>query len=234
MKDTTTFTKKGRERSTPNPSISIREAIMLLEELKKALGRWPYSRDAVASALGHKRLTGPAARKVAALTHYNLLERRGDAYSVSRLGGDILNPLSDEEKTTAIKKAAISPRLFAKLINQFKGQGIPGRLDNILTREGISSNSAGEVAKIFTKTLEEAGLIVNGVIMADDAESIGESAEDISNLRPESALKTGAYPYNESGTGWSIAIKTGSPLTSEIKKKLIEVTELLENHNKPN
>ena len=38
-------------------------------------------------------------------------------------------------------------------------------LSNILIHEGISSNAADEAAKVFTRTLKEAGLLVNDIIV---------------------------------------------------------------------
>src|SRR3989338_6655485 len=156
--------KKIRERSTPYPGITLENAISSITNLKKALGKGPYSRMAIAQALGHSKLTGPAVRKVAALSHYGLLERKGDVYTLSSVVLDILDWVTEEKKTSAILKAVKSPALFSKLINQFQGQSLPSRLDSILVREGIGSNAASEVVSIFTENLKYAGLLHNGVI----------------------------------------------------------------------
>lgn len=234
--------KKRRERSTPYPGVTLDLAIEMITELKRALGKGPYSRQSIAKGLGHKDLTGPAARKVAALTHYGLLSRNGDVYVTSKLTEDILHPRSEEEKKNAIILAAKTPRVFAKLIQQYQGQSLPRMLDSILIREGIGSNAAKEAAEIFTKTLESAGLLQNGVVMSSlDGISLKDNVNTIEEgkkLEFESndldfqnkEQKKGFYSFSDSGGGWNMVVKSEKPLTSKIKKMLVDISELLEGH----
>ncbi len=163
--------KQTKDRSVAYPVVSLNEAIDFGTKLRNSLGLGPYSRDEAARALGHSKLTGPAARKVAALVHYGLLERSGNTYIQSQLSQDIFKPTSNEHKTAVIRKAAIRPKLFQKICERFGGQALPSMLRSILTREGVSENVADEVAQIFTETMRFAELLVNGVLIKIDIES---------------------------------------------------------------
>ena len=103
-------------------------------------------------------------------------------------------------------------------------------------KEGVSNNSAKEAATILRDTIQFAGILVNGVVIDVLKEDSLESKNDLGNERLnenifDSTDKKQAvfqpHMHNESGNGWSLSIKTGVPLNSEIKRKLIDVTELL-------
>ena len=232
-------TKKKKDRSTPYPSIALEEAIRMAEEVEKALGKGPYGRLNVAQIFGHGKLSGPAIRKVAALSHYNLLERNGDVYHLSTLSKDILHPISDQQKSNALAIAAKAPSLFAKLISEFNGQSLPTRLDSILIRQGISSSVTQEVVKIFSETLLFAGLLKNGVIGDIDLDSqalpLAEDKKKNSSSNIESLDKfvlPSSYQFTDSGNGWTLSIKSEQPLSSNIKKALADVGEELQKNNK--
>lgn len=185
MSEEKTKTKQTKDRSVAYPGVLLSEAIDLTSKLRDALGKGPYSREEAAKALGHSKLTGPAARKVAALVHYGLLERSGNTYSQSQLAQDILKPVSDELRNAAIKKAALQPKLFQKLCHKFGGQALPSMLQNILIREGISEAAADDVVRIFTETMLFAELLVNGVLAKPAMEdSEGEGVAEIKPVSP--------------------------------------------------
>lgn len=180
-------TKNSKERSVAYPSITLGDAVEYTLKLREALGKGPYSRDEAARALGHAKLSGPAARKVAALVHYALLERTGNTYNQTQLVQDILKPLSDEQKNQAIVKAARSPRLFEKLLQKYSGQALPTMLQNVLIREGVSESAADEVVKLFTESIKFAGLLINGIVVqmpAGDEEIVAGANPDSTPVAP--------------------------------------------------
>jgi len=183
MSDEKEKVKKTKDRSVAYPGVPLSEAIDFTARLRDALGKGPYSRDEAAKALGHSKLTGPAARKVAALVHYGLLERSGNTYSQSQLSQDILKPESDTLKNEAIKRAAVRPKLFQKLCRRFEGQAVPSMLQNILIREGVSEGAANDVVRIFIETMKFAELLVNGVLIKpiiEDEEGGNAEAQPVS------------------------------------------------------
>lgn len=156
--------KVTKDRSVAYPSITLPDAIELASKLRDGLGKGPYSREEAARAMGHPKLSGPAARKVAALVHYSLLERTGNAYYQTHVAQDILKPLSDDQKTAAIIKAVRSPRLFEKLLQTYSGQALPTMLHNVLIRERVSESASDDVVRIFTESIKFAGIYTNGVV----------------------------------------------------------------------
>lgn len=179
MSDETKKTQKKVDRSVAYPSVTLSDAIEFTRKLREALGKGPYSREEAAKALGHTNLTGPAARKVAALVQYGLLERNGNTYSQSQRAQDILKPLSDESRDAAIQRAAVSPRLFAKLVGKFGGQALPSLLQNIIVRDGVSEGAAEEVVRIFTDTMQTSNLLINGVLTKVEITEDEDSSEGV-------------------------------------------------------
>lgn len=178
--------KKTKERSVAYPGITIEKAIELSDKLSAELGKGPYSRSEAARGIGHSKLSGPAARKIAALVHYGLLERSGNTYGQSLLAQEIISPVNEEERLAAIVKAVKNPKLFFSLLQQFQGQALPTMLGNILIRKGISASVSEEVANTFRESLKSSGLLRNGVVMSQSAEQ--RSTEEMSEAADSSAI----------------------------------------------
>lgn len=161
--------KTHRERSTSYPAVSLEQSIILASQLKDALGKGPYSREAASKAMGHQKETGASAAKIAALVHFGLLNRVGNTYSQSSLATRILLPTSEQDKQFAIKEAVRTPKLYKLLINAYEGSSLPSLLKNILVNNyGILEKYSANVAEIFKKSLEFAGLLKNGVIVNEE------------------------------------------------------------------
>src|SRR5688572_21598112 len=87
-----------REGSGPNaPADTLGSAVQLLQLVRDRLGFSSASRESVAEALGYRTLNGTSRRKIAALSHFDLLSRTGAAYRISELGKQILIPRDDAE-----------------------------------------------------------------------------------------------------------------------------------------
>ncbi len=172
--------KQTKERSTAYPGFSLKVAIELTAKLRDSLGKGPYSREEAAKAWNHNKLSGTAARKVAALVHYALLARKGNVYYQTQLAQDILMPLSDDQKGVALKIAALSPRLYEKLYERFGGQAVPSLLQNTLVREGINESVAKDVAETFIETMTYANILVNGVLLKADVDESTTPDQQIS------------------------------------------------------
>lgn len=173
--------KKSKDRSVAYPGINIEKAIELSAKLSSELGKGPYSRSDAAHGIGHLKLSGPAARKIAALVHYGLLERSGNTYAQSVLAQEIVSPVNEEEKLVAIGKAVRNPKLFSTLLQQFQGQALPTMLGNILIRKGISPSVSEEAANIFRESLKFSGLLHNGVVSFQEdkiSDQINEESDD--------------------------------------------------------
>lgn len=231
MEDGTPQTK-SKERSVAYPSVNLQKAVEWVEDISKKLGRGPYSREDAVVAMGYKGLSGASTRSVAALVHYGLLDRNGNAYSLSKLAEEIVHPTDEtgSSKVTAILKAATNPRLFDSLVRKYQGQALPSLLANILRREGISNNYAEEVASIFKETLQFSGLLKNGVVGGSEHkvndQGVGNPNVDVPQT--PAVTKNKGYSFELSGEGWAISVKSSKRVKLATQQKLIEVGQELE------
>src|SRR3989344_6951684 len=157
--------QKKRERSVAYPSFSLEQAINSVSQLRKALGKGPYSRDEAAKALGYSGVSGISATKISTMVHFGLLNRNGNTYSQSELAERINHPLSDEDRNNAIDEAVQIPKLYKDLLAQFLGQALLTQLRHTLIRKGISAKISDSVAENFQKSLEFSGSLKNGVVL---------------------------------------------------------------------
>lgn len=232
---------KTKERSVAYPFLNLEQALVLVTKLHGELGKGPYSREDAVRGMGYSSVSGASARAVASLVHYGLLERNGNAYVFSPLAESIVFPTdeSGKQRQEAIAKAACLPKIFEKMVTRFQGQALPGLLENILMREGVTSGSAKEVAITFKETMQFAGMLKNGVlshavVISDTVPVTPPSSEAASvfvrcGASPvTTTVKRDSFQFADSGGGWNVVVSSSRPLTSEIKKKLIDVSELLE------
>jgi hypothetical protein len=180
-----------REGRGPNaPSETLPSAIQLLQLVRDRLGFSSASRESIAEALGYRTLNGTSRRKIAALSHFELLARSGAAYRISDLGKQILIPRDDAEHKQAVAMAARKPAFYSKLFAKYEGQALPGMLPNILVREfGILPQSSEDVARTFRETQEFAGLLRNGILLSEPE---GAHAVDRDLAQPTSLSAGGA------------------------------------------
>jgi hypothetical protein len=178
MADTTKPEKRTINRSTAYPGITLEKAIEATKLLRDNLGLGPYSRDSAATALGYKAVSGASIQKISACVQFGLLTRKSNAYSQSDLADKMFRFISEEERVQAIKEAVQRPTLYAKLISEFNGRALPKMLDNVLVRNyGITERVAKDVANVFEKSAQFAGLLQNGIITVDASTQLEESPE---------------------------------------------------------
>jgi len=180
---------KPIKRGTANPYVGLEQSIFLVDQLKKAVGRGPFSKDVAAQGLNHQSASGPALGKIAALVHFGLLSRNKNAYSITNLADRILLPVSDEDKAIAIIEAAKKPKLYRQLVEKYQNQALPILLNNILVRDyGINEKRSKNVAKDFIKSLEFAGILDNGVVLINELKRDFESKQHEQEFSTRSKL----------------------------------------------
>src|SRR5690349_8145864 len=107
-----------RERSTAYPVLDLPTAYRILRRDLSDLGTAELTRDQLAKRLGYQAAVGGlAARKIGALVHYGLLNRRADRYGLSPLGLRLQSlDLDSSEFPSAIRAALERPALFRSLL----------------------------------------------------------------------------------------------------------------------
>jgi hypothetical protein len=161
----TSLDDERAERSRRYPSVTVREAVAFLELVHRGVGLSGGSRETIAQALGHSSLNGTSKRKIAALIQYGLVERDGERYRISDLGRALLIPVNDRERSSAISEAVRRPAIFQEIGTAYDQQPLPSMLANVLAREhGVLPQASAEVAAIFVQSVEQAGLLTEGVL----------------------------------------------------------------------
>lgn len=168
--------KKFTKRSATYPGISLDHAIYLARILNEVFGSAAFSREDAARAIGYSSLSGPAARKLAALIQFGLLERhmRG-IYKLSALSDRVLFPKSEEERREAVYEAVRHPMIFSLLLANPSGQSLPTFLESILVKNfGVSREVAPKIAKTFKRSAAFAGVLEDGGLSSRPPESVNK------------------------------------------------------------
>lgn len=142
-------------RSPNYPSVGLGEAVEAIRKLYKSEKRSAMAPEVAAHAMGYNALHGPARSRISALRKYGLLDSTADGLRISDAAITILVPPSDEERTAALRDAALRPELFRDLASQ------PGASDaNLigrLVRQGFTEAGARAAVASFRSTWSLAG-----------------------------------------------------------------------------
>jgi len=230
--------KKQRERSTAYPSSSLEEALELTRQLRDKLGIGPHKRSAAAVGIGYSGVSGASAAKIAAMTHFGLLDRTGDTYTISDIAKRILFPISDEDRMMAIIEAARKPQLYSQLLEKYAGERIPSMLQNILhITYGVSVSAAPNAADIFIKSMRFARLMDENDILSGNTQTISiEQVEKKSETAiPKKLSDTSSDKISidskcrvADGVGWRLTLESEFILNREIRMALVELEDMLE------
>jgi hypothetical protein len=231
-------------RGAAYPAITLREATAKLRQAFEKVGKGPSSKEEYIAGLGYSGISGASSRAFASLIHYGLLIKAGAKYRLSDLALRILFPPNDAEpERTELAAAALSPKLFAQLHERYKGQPLPTLLANTLIIDyQIHSKSAQEAATNFRQSLEDAGLLREGVVVghseqpkpsqsAEASEIKHElqegTAEAVSTRQPEEAPPLSHHIEIVLRAGAKASIEAPYNLTAEEKQKLKAIIDLL-------
>lgn len=120
-----------KTRSPQCPSISLREAIEKTESIYKKENKHPVANDAIAQSLGYKNSNnGAAARMMASLAYYGLLNKTGNGkLSVSADYEKYSFAPSSKIKQEFLTKWIHSPKIFSEVVGKY-GYNLPS--DNAL------------------------------------------------------------------------------------------------------
>ena len=183
-----------RVRSPNYPGLSLPEAIQRIHMLYKAQHTHAAPREIVAKGIGYNTLNGASATAISAIGKYGFLERAADGFKLSERAMSIIAPHSPAEKSTAIREAALEPKLFVELFERFPPP-LPNDdvLRNYLIRSGFAPAAVSPAVLAYRETM---GLV--------DREGAGyHSAPDTSEEVP--AMDPTPPPGTPHGTSQSAA-----------------------------
>lgn len=147
-----------RVRSPNYPALSLPEAIERLQLVYSSQHKHGAPREVVAKSMGYTGLNGASATAISALIKFGLLERDGEELRVSERAMCIIAPQSADEKSRALRDAALDPPLFAELAEKFPGK-MPSDdlLKNYLVRNGFAPGAINSVIAAYKETSELVG-----------------------------------------------------------------------------
>jgi hypothetical protein len=152
--------RKKRPRSPSYPGITLEQAIDRARVIydKEARNAAPF--EAILDHWGYSPRSGAGSVALAALRKYGLLVYEGKNARLSDLALTILwNEEDSEERSDAIKEAALKPSIHAELWQQYEGS-LPSdatlRLE--LRRRGFAETAIPEFINIFRSTMAFAQL----------------------------------------------------------------------------
>ena len=163
-----------RIRSPNYPSLSLPDAIDLIDKIYKNSRTNSIDRDAAVKDMGYSGITGRSGKLLATLIQYALLEKSGKGgVRVSKRAVDILHPDPNDQsaKRQALYEAAFSVSLFSDLRDRFS-DGVPSEhaLRSYLMREGFNEAAVSPTINSYLETyrfLQQENAL-NGIKIADD------------------------------------------------------------------
>lgn len=148
--------KSKKVRSPSYPSMSLESAVEAVGEIEGQYRSSPVDRTVAARLIGYTTLSGPAAKALAALASFGLLERAGKGEArVTERARAILHARSEDERIQNLRAAALEPPLFRELRERFEGIAVPPE-DGVVTflhREGFNPSAVRPAAKAFLDTM---------------------------------------------------------------------------------
>lgn len=165
MTDQQEATDKARKERSPSfPFISLKKAIERLKEMAEAHRRNPTRMVSVGQTWGYAAKSSGLLQTVAALKAFGLIDDFGGGgdrrIQVSELGWRILQDARSGARETAIREAAVSPRLIAEYVSKW----VPDRpsdahcLSELHLDRGFNEVAARSFLRVFDDTVEYANL----------------------------------------------------------------------------
>lgn len=172
-----------QDRSPRSPGISLEAAIDQVAKLHKAIGKSKVSAEIGVKALGYNGLNGAALTTLGSLSQYGLVDRTKGSLSVSPLSFSILFPANEANRIDAIRRAALTPKVFARIRKDFH-ECTETILANNLVHEGFNHDRALTAAGIYKYNSEFAKLDDPSYVQPDDG-SDNREPKPLDPVKPE-------------------------------------------------
>lgn len=170
-------------RSPSYPNMSLRDAIAAVRKIESEYRKTPADREHAAKLIGYSSLSGPAAKALAALAQYGLVERAGKGeLRVSDRASILLHPSNPEERFIEIQKAAFEPDLFREFQDRWPELRPPeDAVANLLRRSGFNESAIRPITNAYLDTL---ALLEESRVATPEAATL---AEPTRTLEPATA-----------------------------------------------
>jgi hypothetical protein len=168
--------KKSRHRSPNYPSIGLRIAIGKIQSLYKDGGLAPLMKITALKGLGFDKDDANAARGLAALKSFGLIEEvENDRLKISQRGVDIVARQEGEpQRTAALHAAASSPQIYRELLTEFAASGVPPNAalkSELIAAKKFNPNVVDDFITDFRDTLDFSGLSISEVLESEQQQN---------------------------------------------------------------
>jgi hypothetical protein len=154
--------KKKRQRSPNYPTVGLREAIDRTKRFVTANGKAPAMPAIAAKLIGFATAHGQAYSALSALKKFGLLEEKDGRVVPTQRAMEVASlPDTDPRRLKAIRDAAVSPTIYAELLEEYRDTNIPNDetlAGELVAYKGFNPNGVKEFLKAFRETIEFAGL----------------------------------------------------------------------------
>lgn len=162
----------ARIRSPNYPAIGLSQAVEHTKVLYQKQFTHPAAKEAVAKNLGYGGLNGASLSVISALKKYGLITGEDKELVITPDGQAIaLDPVDSEERKEAIRRAALSPVLFAELAQKYgtDPKKLPGDevIRSFLGRKGFTPDATAGVIRAFRETIDFLTEEGNNALSAD-------------------------------------------------------------------
>ena len=179
------------------PKFNLERAVAVSKEIQDSNAGKPMKRLLLADAMGISPSSSAFKALLSCSLQYGLTNgtEKADSITLTELGRSIVAPLNDHERQTALRKAAVSPELFSRILGHYDGGRWPSAdfLKNALQREfDVDLVVADECISILTENGKYAGFLkeISGKahIMLDVPSA---------SVRPDEDTDSGGPPVEE-------------------------------------
>lgn len=240
-----TKTQEIRRKSPKFPGIGLNGAVKVITEAAKhgkSFKQETFATFGLKKAGKGSAKSGAFLRRIAALKHFGLIEKKGNQIEFTELAMKILVPKDEAEKKEAIIQSFLTPELFKKLYDS-TSKDIPIKkedLANIAVREyGVTFRAKQRFISSFINSAEFAELLKftenrNSVILTktDSAlrglEEIPRRLEEIPREKAREEMWSTVINQKDKEGNYELLFRSKESVSKELWSKLKEVINSLE------
>lgn len=172
-------------KSPRSPVYPLEQALEQVKRLHAQIGKSTVKPESAAVALRYKSINGAALTTLGTLSQYGLIERSRRMVAVTPLAIRILHPTGESQKRSALHEAALSPKIFKDIYENF-GQCSVDVLTSHLVQSDFSPDRAKRVASVYSANKGFAGLGEFSSVNNDETpqeRTVGQDNEGITTYK---------------------------------------------------
>lgn len=226
----------AQDRSPRSPSLPLQDSISLTAKLFDGIRTATVAPNVAVKPLGYGSTNGAAMSTLATLAQYGLIDRSGGKVTVTPLGIKILHPKGDDQRETAIREAALFPRVMKDLYDGYL-ECAESVITGHLIQSGFTADRAKKLASIHAanKTFAKLAPQEQHSELSEDADvtvdkketsltsgaAVAVSVQQPAHQPPSSNTVLAQYSI-PLGSNQATLVFTGSQLTADDFDELID------------